>query len=80
MKNSQARGRSCITWKSFGIVARAADPTKLAKSINNEIITNVDDTNKQLIYFDSNFSIIELRLKLGITFEADIQVQKNVAD
>jgi len=69
-----------MTGKRFGIVARAADPTKLAKSINKEIITNVNDTNKQLIYFDSNFSIRELRLKLGITFEADIQEQKNVAD
>ena len=71
-----------MTEKSFGVVTRAIDPGKLGNLVKKSLISEVtDNTDKGLTYFKSGFSKRELKVKLGLVYDADIieyAVQKDV--
>ena len=68
--------------KRFGVVLRAVDPGKLGNLVKKNLISEVtEDTDEGLTYFKSGFSKRELKVKLGLVYDADIieyAVQKDV--
>ena len=50
--------------KKFGVVSRAVDPGKFGNLVSKKLITEViEDREKGLSYFKSNFSKRELKVK-----------------
>ena len=59
--------------KKFGVVLRAVDPGKFGNLVSKKLITEViEDREKGLSYFKSNFSKRELKVKLGLVYDDDI--------
>ena len=57
----------------FGVVIRAANPTKLGKAVRDELISEVlEDKRTGLSYFVSSLDKDVLKLKLGILYDSDI--------
>ena len=57
----------------FGVVTRAANPTKLGKAVRDELISEVlEDKRTGLSYFVSSLDKDVLKLKLGILYDSDI--------
>ena len=59
--------------KKFGVVLRAVDPGKFGNLVSKKLVTEViEDREKGLSYFKSNFSKRELKVKLGLVYDDDI--------
>ena len=64
--------------KTFRACILSIAPTKKAKCINKEFITNCqEDTSAGSLTFESDFSLREIKLKLGITNNSDIIEDQN---